>query len=124
MNPLNRKIMKKVVVVMVAITLGFTTAVSAKFSPKEAAKLPADFKQVIAKHLEYPRFAKDNMIEGEVWMEVTLDGNSKVRIIDLSATNPELGEYVKEELSDLTIEKTNFKVGNSYYLKVKFDLLN
>ncbi|MFA6401680.1 MAG: hypothetical protein WCX31_08655 [Salinivirgaceae bacterium] len=114
--------MKKVVVLMVAIALGLATTVSATNSPKEAVKLPVDFKKEIAKHLKYPKFAKENLIEGEVWMEVTLDGNSKVKIIDLSATNPELGEYVKDKLSDLTIEKTNFIVGTSYYLKVKFDL--
>jgi len=116
--------MKKLVVLLVAITLGLTTTVSAKKLPIEAAKLPADFKQAIADHLTYPKFAKNSMIEGEVWIEVTLDENSTVRIVDLSATNPELGTYVREELSDLTIENSTFKAGNIYFMKVKFDLTN
>ncbi len=116
--------MKKATVLLVAIALGLTTAVSAKKLPSVAAKLPADFKQEITNHIDYPDFAQDNMIEGEVWMRVTLDENSKVRIVDLSATNPELGSYVREELTDLTIKNTSFQAGNIYYMKVKFDLFD
>lgn len=116
--------MKKLVVILVAITLGLTTTVSAKKLPAAAAKLPADFKQEIANHLNYPNFAKENMIQGEVWMKVTLDENSVVKIVDLSATNPELGAYVKDELSDLTIVGTSFQAGNVYFMKVKFELTN
>jgi hypothetical protein len=116
--------MKKLVVILVAITLGLTTAVSAKKLPAAAAKLPVDFKKEIASHLSYPSFAKENMVEGEVWMKVTLDENSAVKIVDLSATNPELGSYVKNELSDLTIVGTSFQAGNVYFMKVKFELTN
>ncbi|MBI9068022.1 MAG: hypothetical protein JEZ09_12065 [Salinivirgaceae bacterium] len=115
--------MRKVVVLMVAITLGLTTAVSAKKLPTTAAKLPADFKQEIAKQLDYPKYAKDNLIEGEVWMKVTLDENSEVRIIEMNATNPHLGDYVKKELSNKKIENVNFPLGHVYYMKVNFDLL-
>lgn len=116
--------MKKLIVILVAITLGLTTAVSAKKLPAAAAKLPADFKQEIASHLNYPNFAKENLVEGEVWMKVTLDENSAVKIVDLSATNQDLGAYVKEELSGLTIEKSDFVVGSIYFMKIKFDLTN
>ncbi|MBI9069291.1 MAG: hypothetical protein JEZ09_18485 [Salinivirgaceae bacterium] len=116
--------MKKLVVLMVAITLGLTTAVSAKMLPTTAAKLPADFKQEISKHLNYPKDAQNNYVEGEVWLKITLDENSKVRIVDLSATVPELGIYVEKKLSDLTIKNTSFPIGNVYFMKVKFDLLD
>lgn len=116
--------MKRVVVLMVAITLGLTTAVSAKKLPAVAAKLPADFKQEITKHLDYPDFAKDDMLEGEVWMRITLDENSTVKIVDLSSTEPSLGKYVKNELSNLKIENTSFQAGNVYFMKVKFDLIS
>ena len=116
--------MKKLAVVVVAITLGLTTAVKATNPPAPAAKLPADFKQEIADHLTYPDFATENLIEGEVWMKVTVDEKSTVKIVELSATQPELGTYVKEELSDLTIKDKSFEVGSVYFMKVKFDLAN
>ncbi len=108
---------------LVAVTLGLTTLLNATNPPAVAAKLPTEFKAEVASHIDYPDFAKDNLIEGEVWMKVTLDENKTVQIVDLSATNPELGEYVKEELTDLTIEDSSFPIGNVYFMKVKFDLL-
>lgn len=113
--------MKKLVLLAVVLALGFTS-VNAKKLPAVAAKLPADFKKEVAHHIDYPSFAKNNMIEGWVMMKVTLDDNSKVRIVDLSSTNPELGKHVKSELSDLTVKDTNFKPGTIYYMKVRFDL--
>lgn len=116
--------MKKAVVLLLAVTLGLSTAISAKRLPAAAAKLPADFKKEITKHIDYPNFAKTNLIEGEVWMKVTLDESSKVKIIDLSATNPKLGKHVQNELANLTIKNTSLKFGNVYFMKVKFDLID
>ena len=115
--------MKKVIVLMVAISLGLTTAVSAKKLPSAAEKLPKEFKQEIINNIDYPEFAIDKMIEGEVWMKVTLDESSKVKIVDISSTNPELGKYVVTELNDLTIKSKSLQQGNIYFMKVKFDLM-
>lgn len=116
--------MKRSIVLLVAVTLGLTTALSAKKLPSVAAKLPADFKQEITKHIDYPKAAQDDLIEGEVWMKITLDENSKVRIVDLSASNQQLGTHVRKELADLKIENTSFQNGNVYFMKVKFDLVD
>ncbi len=115
--------MKKVVVLLVAIALGLTTAVSSKELPTVAAKLPANLKDVITKNLYYPQDAKLNLLEGDVWMKVCVTDESKVKVIDLSSTNPELGVYVKKELSSLYIDDSGCKAGQVYYLKVKFDLI-
>lgn len=116
--------MKTLITLMVVLTIGLSTSLSAKKAPPAAAKLPADFKQEIANHIDYPDHAKHNMIEGVVTMQVTLDNNSKVKIVDLSSTNPELGDYVRNELSTLTIENTSFKPGSVYYMKVRFDIVS
>lgn len=114
--------MKKSIVLLVALSLVFANAISAKNTPSVEAKLPNDFKQEIIKHIDYPRSAQEKLIEGEVWMRVTLDNNSKVEIVDMSATNPALGKHVQNELTNLSIENTSFKNGNIYYVKVKFEL--
>jgi len=116
--------MKKMLVIMVVVTLGLATAVSAKRLPAVAAKLPADFKQEITNHLEYPKEAKNNQVEGEVWIKVTVDENATVHILDLSATNPELGLYVKKSIDQRSIKKTSIQAGETYFMKIKFDLLN
>ncbi|MFA6402230.1 MAG: hypothetical protein WCX31_11500 [Salinivirgaceae bacterium] len=115
--------MKKLVVLLVAITLGLTTAVSARELRYVDQKLPVEFKKAISKHLHYPEYAKMNNIEGEVWMQVTIDENCNVLIVDLSATNPELGSYVIKELSELCVKNSKIQAGDVYMLKVKFDIL-
>lgn len=115
--------MKKVILIL-AVAFGVATTVSANTPPAVAASLPADFKTEVTKHIDYPSFAKENFVEGEVWMKVTVDEASKVKIVDLSATNPKLGEHVKSELANVTLEKTSMKAGDVYFMKVKFDLTN
>lgn len=118
-----RNKMKKEILILACITLGLTTAISAKKSPAVAEKMPTELKQEVAKHIDYPSFAKNELIEGEVWMKVALNKDSKVEIVDLSATNQKLGKYVRTELKDVTIDNPSFKEGNVYFMKVKFDLL-
>lgn len=115
--------MKKLVLLAV-VAIGLSSTISAKKLPAVAAKLPADFKQEISKHIDYPAHAKAELIEGEVWMKVTLDETSTVRIVDLSATNQDLGTHVRKELENLKIENTSFEKGNVYFMKVTFDLTN
>lgn len=115
--------MKKLAVILV-MGMFMVTTLSAKKAPAVAAKLPADFKKEVVKHIDYPKEAVNDLIEGEVWMKVTLDNESKIKIVALSATNQELGKHVKEELKDVTIEDSSFEKGNVYFMKVKFDLID
>jgi len=115
--------MKKLMFVLAGAMFIGIASVNAKNLPAEAAKLPANFKQEIVEKLHYPHFAKNNYVEGEVWMKVTLTDQSEVKVIDLSATNQELGDYVKKELSNFCINDKDFPIGKAYYLKVKFDLI-
>lgn len=113
--------MKKVLVV-VSVLVFSVVSLSAKTISGNATLLPEDFKSAIVKHIEYPQTAVKSYVEGEVWMKVTLDENSKVRIVDLSATNEELGNHVKNQLADVKIENTSLFAGNIYLMKIKFDL--
>jgi hypothetical protein len=113
---------KLVLVVAVAMMIGVST-LSAKELPAIAEKLPSNLKKEIVNHIDYPTFAKNNLIEGEVWIKVSVNENSEMKVVDLSATHPKLGEYVKKELASLSIENSGCKEGQVYFLKVKFDLL-
>lgn len=116
--------MKNLALLIVALVFGVATVSAINPPAANAALLPADFKAEISKHIDYPDNAKETGIEGEVWMKVTLDENSTLQIVDLSATNPELGAHVKSELKNVSIKNTSFIAGNVYFMKVKFDLLN
>lgn len=106
----------KTVILLFAATIGLVTMANAN-------TLPTSFKEEITKNIDYPSFAQENMVEGEVWMKVTLNENSKVEIVDISSTNPELKEFVLAELNDVTIENTSIKAEDIYFMKVKFELI-
>jgi len=116
--------MKKILLILVAFTFFCCANIYAKKLPTVAAKLPTELKEVITEQLQYPDFAEDNYIEGVVWMRICVTEASVVKIVDISASNQELGAYVKKELSSLYIEKPGCKKGQVFYLKVKFDLLD
>lgn len=116
--------MKKVVLIVVVLVFGLTSMVGAKKLPTVAAKLPANLKEVITQNLEYPNDAETKYLQGDVWMKICVTDASEIKVIDLSSTNPELGVYVKKELSSLYVDNPGCKAGQVYYLKVKFDLLS
>lgn len=103
--------------------MGLTTAVSAKKVPTVAAKLPTTLKNVIAKSLYYPNDARLDLLEGDVWMKVCVTGESKIKVVAISSTTPELGVYVKKELSSLYVDNPGCNADQVYYLKIKFDLI-
>lgn len=115
--------MKRVVFLISSLLIVSTLSLSAKKLPTVAAKLPSNLKQEIMDEIDYPDFAQDELIEGEVWMKVCVSEESKVQIIDLSATNQKLGSYVKSELSDLYVDNPGCDAGQVFYLKVDFNLL-
>lgn len=116
--------MKKVVLLLVGVVVLSISGLNAKNLPAVAAKLPADLKEVITQQIDYPNFADENQIEGEVWMKVTVNEDSKLRIVDLSATQPQLGKHVENELANLTIKNSGVTAGQVYFLKVAFEIDN
>lgn len=116
--------MKRIFLLLVAIAFLCSGNIHAKKLPTVAAKLPNELKQVISEQLQYPKDAQNQYIEGVVWMRICVTEASAIKVVDISATNQELGEYVKKELSSLYIEKPGCKSGKVFYLKVKFDLLD
>lgn len=116
--------MKRLVVFVFALSLGLASTVSAKMLPTVALKVPNQLKEVITKQLDYPSELSSTFTEGYVAMKICVDENSALKIVDLSATNPALGVYVKNELSSLKIDNPGCKANQVYFLKVKFDLVN
>jgi len=98
------------------------TSLQAKNVPEKAAILPAEIKEAVTCDLNYPRNAQNNLIEGEVWLKLCVDETSTLKLIDLSATNPELGEYVRKHITSIKVDHPQCKQGQLFYLKVKFDL--
>jgi len=91
---------------------------------KVAAKVPEGLKQAVMAKLIYPAYAKRSELEGQVYMRLCVCNEKKLKIVDLNATNPYLGEYVKKQLSDMYVKNPGCAPGQVYMLKVNFDLIN
>lgn len=115
--------MKKIALIVTGLLFVGSFMLNAKTSPTVANQLPLTIKEAINSKIDYPKSSKNDGIEGEVWLKFALSQESKLEIIELSATHPKLGNYVKSELKDFYINE-GFKFQNSeYYLKVTFDLI-
>lgn len=90
---------------------------------KVASKLPAGLKTAVIEELSYPSYAQRHNLEGQVYMRLCVCDENTVKIVGLSATNPYLGKYVKEELADLYVKDPGCEPGQVFLLKVNFDLL-
>jgi len=90
---------------------------------KVANKLPPALKTAVMEELSYPTYAQRRNLEGQVYMRICVCDENTVKIVGLSATNPYLGNYVKEELADLYVKDPGCAPGQVFLLKVNFDLL-
>lgn len=115
--------MKKLLLVLAGTMLVGMSVVNAKKLPTVAEKLPSDIKTEIVNQIDYPNLTEDMSLVGDVWIKVGLTEDSDVKIIDLSATNSKLGEYVRSKLTNLSVKGTGMSVKDTYYLKVKFDII-
>lgn len=106
--------MKNVVVLVLAVVFGLTTM--------GAENTNSNLKQEIAKGIEYPEFAKENLLEGTVWLQVEVIEDSKLEVVYWSATNIELGQHVKQQIKNYTIENKEIIKGEKHDVKLTFEL--
>ena len=89
-----------------------------------ATKVPTGLKDAVTNQLLYPQLAKNQNIEGQVYMRLTVDENYKVKIVAMNATTPLLGKYVTKQLASTYAKNPGCKPGQVYMMKINFDLLN
>lgn len=89
--------MKKVVF-LAALALGLSTTSMATESPKSLV-----FSQV-KEAIKYPSVAREQKIEGTVYVSYTVNSNGSITIHQIESAEPYLKNYVKEQLEDLVIE--------------------
>lgn len=116
--------MKKIIFLIAGMAILAVSSIQAENAPSKASSLPAPLKRKIVKSIDYSGFTEQHKIEGDVLLKFALSDESTLEIIDLSATNQELGNFVKKELASMKIKNSALKSNQTYYLKIKFDLLS
>ncbi|NVN94434.1 MAG: hypothetical protein HXX18_04015 [Bacteroidetes bacterium] len=111
----------KIISIAIIITMisGFTTF--AKDNSKIAQK--NELKSILSKKVQYPSFASENLKEGTVLVQFTVNEEGKIVIKEMNYLDVELGEYVKECLGKVVVGKDDISVGKTQAIKFDFKLL-
>lgn len=94
------------------------------YTIKETAEVPKGIKNAVLNNLFYTEYAQDMQLEGEVYLYLTVDNDNRLEIVRLKASDRYLGKYVKEQLNSTIIKNPGCNPGDTYMMKVNFDLSN
>jgi len=115
--------MKTIKIISIAILLIMMTgfASSAKDNNKTTQK--NGLKTMLAKEVKYPAFAKEKYLEGNVFVQFTVNNEGKIEINAINYLDVELGDYVKECLGKIVVEKEDSTIGKTQVIKFEFKML-
>ncbi len=108
----------KIVTIVIIMMTGLITY--AKDNNKSIEK--NELKKVLSKEITYPAFAKRNLQEGVVLVQFTIN-KGKIEIEIMNYSDIELGDYVRECLEKIILEKDDNNIGKTYAVKFEFKLL-
>lgn len=105
------------VLILVAIISGELYAKDNKTENQQSVN------SLIKKEIGYPALAIENQIEGTVVVQYRVSEDGKIIIERINYENVILGDYVKERLSKIELDKSVFKSANSQVIKFDFKLI-
>jgi hypothetical protein len=73
--------------------------------------------------IKYPDFAKNNKIQGFVYLSFSYDESGNFQVRDLNTNSLELSDYVVSELKNLKICPWGKSTENEYIIRFNFKLL-
>ncbi len=115
--------MKTIKIITIAIVIimisGFTTY--AKDNSKTVQK--NELKSKLSKQVKFPFFAIENFQESSVLVLFTVNKEGKIDIETMNYLDVELGNYVKDCLGKIVVEKNDISIGKTQAIKFDFKLL-
>ncbi|MCX6232079.1 MAG: hypothetical protein NTZ33_11100 [Bacteroidetes bacterium] len=78
------------------------------------------FKQTVVSKIVYPEFAKNQKLDADVFISLTVNEEGEIIINQSNSLNADLMEYVKTELKKIKVEKDNPVIGKTYIYKFVF----
>ena len=110
--------MKTLRIILMLLLLAVGLGIQAK-NPVTKSTLPLEISKILTNELINADTMHEQSLTGYVWMRFYVDDSGKVQIISLSSNNLNLGEYAKNQFSDLPEVKTMDSYGASYYVKLQ-----
>lgn len=78
------------------------------------------FKETIISKIKYPEFARDQKLEADVYVSLTVADNGEIHVNQTNSINYDLMEYVKTELAKIKVNLDNEVIGKTFYYRITF----
>jgi len=113
----------KTIKIITASTLILMMTAFSSFAKDNETNQKSSLKKVLAKEVSYPSFAIETEKEGTVMVQFTVNEEGKVVIERMNYEDVTLGDYVRECLSKVVLDKKDPAIGNSHAIKFDFKLM-
>lgn len=121
-NKSNILAMKKIVLLFL-LAASFVMPVAAHAGSTNIDLPGRQMSRIIAKSLAFPEAMKASVAGKTIAVSFTVSEDGRLLIGYVDTENPELKEYLRRELEDVTFEKTLYEPGKIYLINLKFSVL-
>jgi hypothetical protein len=111
---------------LIMITIFLSGAIRTGFakepSEKSAMSTTKEIQKIITESVKYPDFGYKNGLNGDVTITFTVSAEGMIELKKINSQSEELKEYVKNELTKITIKDIIHPLNQQYKVKLKFGL--
>ncbi len=115
--------MKTIKIISVAVVILMMTGIASFAKGDNKSVKKNELNGILTKEVKYPLFAKERALEGDVYVLFTVNNEGKIEIDAMNYMDVELGDYVKECLNKIVINKNDIVPGKPKAIKFEFKLL-
>lgn len=109
--------------VMLAASFAALVSTASFAGVKDTEKSSKSLNTYLNNNIAYPRTAKDQMVEGTVYVAVKVE-DGKFVIVNSAATNDLLKAHVESKIKNLNPADFDIETAKTYNFRFKFDLQN
>jgi hypothetical protein len=112
--------MKTIKIISIAIVIIMMSGLTAMAKDNEKSIQKSELKNALQKEVRYPDFEIRNEQEATVLVQFTVNEEGKVEIKAMNYLDVQLGDYVKECLKRVVVDKSDISVGKTHIFKINF----
>lgn len=113
--------MKAIKIITAAVVIVMISTFSS-FAKDNKTTVKSNLKKEISKQISYPEMAIETKKEGTVFVQFTVSEDGKLLVNQMNYLDVTFGDYVKQRLSKIKIDKNDPEIGSTHTMKFDFKL--
>lgn len=113
--------MKSLRIIGLALFVVFT-ALTVNAGGTGEKSYPNNLYKHIEKEIDYPRIARENGVQGVVFVSFEIDTNGYIKIKEMNASDPILKQHVENRISSIRLCPFDVNAGQTHNMKFNFSL--